>query len=130
MKGISILCRKWKKGVAGALCLVMLAVCGMSVYAACNHLEVEIASDVFSRYENVNSSSHTRVQVRSIKCSNCGELIDKNVEVKIQEGHRYYRYDNLGHSGRYHAYKLHCDCGYSMVVTIPCDNSGSHSTPW
>lgn len=73
--------------------------------------------------------SHTKIIEYVEQCTLCKAT--KQVKISSDEAHDYYLYDNLGHQGRVHMYRIHCrDCKESYVITIICENLNGHSTPW
>ena len=125
-----------KKGVVALCCAMLMVASVLTVSAAARHvcIKEDVVVSTQGPYSWISDEQHSAVATVETRCSvtGCSNKFgrrDKNIE----EGHSWYRIDDLGHGARYsHTYRLTCgDCGGQRVVTIICDyiNSGRHDTP-
>lgn len=128
--------QKTRKIFSVVLCCVILAFYSFPTLAAviCHHPSTVIGTEIFRGYSNVTPSGHTEHYDRTYVCADCHIQIGDTVTHTFSIGHKYNRYDNLGHLGMYgdgqHKYRIFCPCGYSQEVTIPCTSSSGHVTPF
>ena len=101
----------------------------------CEHLVEDriYHSQIFSYYSGNNGQGqHSEVWIVDFTCSNCSERFSGIEETRVNSctyiGNTY---DDLGHDGEMHRYRLHCDCGFTHTIPVPCvPVNGVHTKPF
>lgn len=125
--------KKRGKRIIACVLLVTTLMCGtMTVFAAeCSHstwLRVSRIS-LGDPYGYGSQMNHKRTELWNVKCASCG--ISALMTYDVTEGHNWYKYESIYHYEFSHDYRIYCSgCGENYVISIPCHNNGSHSTPW
>ena len=97
----------------------------------CMHENLSFIKNVHIGYESNGSGGHTEIREIHYRCVDCKEEIV--VDERNNEACTYNEmpYDDLGHSGKNHRFRLKCKCGYTIEVFIPCmSDDGSHVRPF
>lgn len=105
-----------------------------SYNASCSHENLYFVKISLVRYKSYDSQgNHVETWSTCYRCSSCHINMTTPVEIDYTVACKFTgnAYDDLGHSGENHSYRLKCNCGFTRVVTIPCVIvNGSHTKPF
>ncbi len=121
----------------------MIMVCAMLVMLSGNYAEAAASDacvhttwvkDGAVRVDLGNGGYHVERTVSFMVCFTCRKQMTPDEEVSrvtVSCNYRGNPYDDLGHNGNLHRYRLHCKCGSSYTVVLPCIvENGLHTLPF
>ncbi len=128
---------KWMKTVTAiTLCVVMLALGAIPAQAEekveCDHHIQYVIQNAFLGYTaKSDGSNHSIDYGKKYICSYCGTYCGSEKTNETIESHSYTRYDDLGHAGHNHKYRITCSkCGFSREISVDCPDTSNHTKPW
>lgn len=129
---------RFKRFFVGVMCLFCISALQVSagqytddtfMVSGCAHNNVVITE--WEECTVLDDLSHHIVHYKRYACRDCGTVLCLEEQDTGRECPHNLAYNDLGHSDMSHTYEIYCtQCFYRTLTSIPCNNSGPHSTPW